>query len=154
MEEAVCEAVDELSVLYGKSGSFGQGAGVATNAADSAVAKLVAEVWPPGMAKNRAPTESVCAVFPGELDLLGPEQVAPKDHVLESSETAPKGHVFESAEMAPKDHVLVSAEMALKGHMLEFFGDGTERSRGGVFGDGAEGHVLELAFLIGPEQVA
>ena len=32
-----------------------------------------------------------------QLDLLGPEQVAPKDHVLKAAEMAPEGHVLESA---------------------------------------------------------
>ena len=33
-----------------------------------------------------------------QLDLLGPEQVAPKDHVLEPAEMAPKDPVLEFAE--------------------------------------------------------
>ena len=55
---------------------------------------------------------------PVKLDLIGPEHVAPKDHVLESSERTPKDHVLESADMAPKDHVLESAERTPKEHVL------------------------------------
>ena len=61
-----------------------------------------------------------------KLDLLGPEQVAPKNHVLKGAEMAEGSrvgvcgdHVLESAVMARKDHVLESSEMALKGDVLE-----------------------------------
>ena len=37
-----------------------------------------------------------------QLDLLGPKQVAPKDHVLKSADMAPKDRVLEFAE---KDHM-------------------------------------------------
>ena len=46
------------------------------------------------------PRQNQCAQCPPvKLDLLGPEHVAPKDHLLESAEKAPKDHVLESAEL-------------------------------------------------------
>ena len=106
VEEAICEVVDELQVLM-------------ASAADTAVAKPVAEARVLGMAKNSAPTESVCACLLVKLDLLGPDRVAPLDRVLESSGMVPKDHVLESAGMASKGHLLESSEMAPKGHVLE-----------------------------------
>ena len=82
----------------------------------TATEKSVVDDWPPGVAEHRLRQNQYSWSHAMQLDLLGPEQVAPKDHVLELAEIAPKDHVLESSESAPKGHMLESSEMAPKDH--------------------------------------
>ena len=66
VEEAVGEVVVELAEPSGEARSIGPRVCDMTSAAATAAAKPVVEARHAGIAENSAPTESVCAVSPGE----------------------------------------------------------------------------------------
>ena len=115
VEEAVCRVVVELAVPSGEAGSFGPGECDTTSAAAAAVAKLVVEARPPGIAKHSATTESVFAESP----------------VQAGSSWSRAGGTEEPRVKGCGD--------GTEGSRVGVCGDGTEGSRVGACGDGTEG---------------